>query len=256
MTMGKNDSTKTRVTPVFNGLAALDDTGAAWLAPLLALPQRSGASADRGITPPLITPMRHGDHEIRLEPPRSLLQHMVRNPGDLVLRKGADLRGGAWRAALLYPSHPAHADARRLAERLVAGNAPIPRWCVFEGRSAPDVYLETSDAVIVIEGKRTEPKATTTVSWLRMRDQMLRHLDCAMERLAGRRLYGLLIVEAKSGSAVPDAWRAACARTVSEAMVDASLPHRSPEERRAITDAFLGATTWRAVCDTFGMPTP
>lgn len=43
--MGKNDSSKTRVVPVFSELRDQDPTGKAWLSKLLALPTRDGASS-------------------------------------------------------------------------------------------------------------------------------------------------------------------------------------------------------------------
>lgn len=179
---------------------------------------------------------------------------MVTNPEQLKPPKSADKQGPTTRMkrkALLDVDPTVQTEALALLAK--GKDIPAQAWYVLEGRSRPDVYIETADAIIVIEGKRTEPTATTKTNWLRGRDQMLRHIDCAFEVRGTRRVYGFLIVEGKDDGRVPKKWREVCADTVSTKTLDTSLPHRSPDERRAIADAFLGATTWHQVCDTLGL---
>jgi hypothetical protein len=86
---------------------------------------------------------------------------------------------------------------------------------------------------------------------------MLRHLDAAWELRQGRRIYGLYIVEAEPGTTsvdAPSAWKEAVELTISDEVLKASLPHRSPDERSQIASALLGVTTWQAVCDDFQIP--
>ena len=52
---------------------------------------------------------------------------------------------------------------------------------MLEGRSQPDACFETDAMLVVIEGKRTERKATAVTTWMRSRSQMLRHMDAALE---------------------------------------------------------------------------
>lgn len=41
-------------------------------------------------------------------------------------------------------------------------------WHVLEGPTYPDVFVETRDALVVVEGKRTEAGPTTSTSGLRV----------------------------------------------------------------------------------------
>jgi len=92
---------------------------------------------------------------------------------------------------------------------------------------------------------------------MRVRHQMLRHLDAAWEHRQGRRIYGLYIVEAETGTSStepPYTWHEAVESTISGEVLRASLPHRTPDERSQIASALLGVTTWQAVCDEFQIP--
>jgi hypothetical protein len=240
------------VTPVFMALIDRDPTGTEWLAELLALPERV-ATPERIVTPPMRPErMRFGSDEAALDPPVPLLRWMIQNPTRLSKPK-ADAKSEVTktkRKALLSGNLSVQAEALALLDK----GAPQQVWYVLEGRSRPDVFIETDDAIIVIEGKRTEPEATTSTSWLANRHQMLRHLDCAWEMRAGRRIYGFFIVESKkSDGSVPKKWRDACDETVSATTLETSLPHRSPADREAIARSFLGATTWQRVRDRFDL---
>lgn len=123
---------------------------------------------------------------------------------------------------------------------------------ILEGPTYPDVLLVTPDAMVVIEGKRTEAGPTTSTTWRVGRHQMLRHLDAAWEIRGRRALYGFFVVEAEDERGmVPRVWVDAASDTTSEAAIHASLPHRSPEERAGIAARFLGVTTWQAVVAAF-----
>jgi hypothetical protein len=151
-----------------------------------------------------------------------------------------------WRERLLQREPKAIEEALRLVRTGLNRG-----WPIFEGPSQPDVYLETPDALIVIEGKRTEPGPTTTTTWMPVRHQMLRHIDAAWEVRSERLVYGFFVVEGNGGAeggVVPTPWESAATATVSADALAGSLPHRSVEERRAIASAFLGVTTWQAVC--------
>jgi hypothetical protein len=89
-------------------------------------------------------------------------------------------------------------DPHTIAEALAYLAQPrIPRhaWYIFEGTTRPDVYLETPDVLIVIEGKRTEREPTSHTEWMPRRHQLLRHLDCAWEVRGQRTVLGFFIVE-------------------------------------------------------------
>lgn len=127
-------------------------------------------------------------------------------------------------------------------------------WHVLEGPTAPDVYIETADALIVIEGKRTEAGPTTNTTWLRGRHQMWRHIDAAWEIRGNRRVFGFFIVEGDADGAVPRHWQTAAQKTWSDEALTSSLPHRPPPEREELRRCFLGVTTWQRVVADFGLP--
>lgn len=273
--MGRYDSTRTRVAPVFDTLFARDPSGAAWLAPLLGLPRQpdgGSANAARPVTPPLQT-WGWGAHECRVRPPRQLLHWLVDHvvaPADEPATNRAQHPAGHQLATAADPGAAPGRDAgsrarllegdaatRQLAHALIDAGPARRAWYVLEGMSQPDVLLATHDAVVVIEGKRTESGPTMRTKWLPGRDQMLRHLDASYDLAGGRRVYGFYIVEGARDSAadaVPGVWRDAAAALTDPATLAAGLPHRTPAEREAIAGTFLGVTTWQAVCDALAVP--
>ena len=139
---------------------------------------------------------------------------------------------------------------------------PVPRraWYVLEGQSQPDAYFETTEFVLVVEGKRTEREATSTTTWMPKRSQMLRHMDAASwATFGGKRVYGMMVVEGEGGldAVTPSAyWNAEANAQVLEPTLHCSLPHRTQSERRAMADGFLGVTTWQRVCAAFSLAWP
>jgi len=127
-------------------------------------------------------------------------------------------------------------------------------WHVFEGPTAPDAYIATSNVVVVIEGKRTEAGPTTETTWMSGRHQIWRHIDAAWEARGTRQVFGFFVVEGDASGELPDAWREFSLATISESAITTSLPHRTPEEQAAIRRCFLGVTTWQRVVDAFGLP--
>lgn len=250
--MGVRDSSLTRVGPVFDQLLELDDSGKIWIPRLLRLPSLPGASRS---TPDSCGSLRrhHWNRqdctlkEVQLDPPRALLEHLVRNPTPTITQGRMSDATRAKRQALLEGDQGVLAEALALLEQ-----TPIPsqKWYVLEGRSQPDAYLETDDCIVVVEGKRTEPEPTTHTMAMAGRHQMLRHIDCAWESRGGKLVFGLFSVSGGTEPEdvpVPGEWAQAAASTIGTDALEASLPHRSDAERRAIASCFLGATTWQAV---------
>jgi hypothetical protein len=251
--MGKNDSSHTRVAPVFNQLLAQDPTSVTWVPRLLTLPRLDGRPPYRlGSNTRPLTARGWGASEYRLSPPRTLLRWMVRNAAQLQpTTLGSSAVTIAKRQALLQRDHATVAEALAYLARPVY---PAKAWYVLEGLSQPDVYLETPEVLVVIEGKRTEAGPTTYTSWMPRRHQMLRHLDCAWEIRGQRAVLGFFIVEGLDGAdavAVPAHWQIAARATITPPALDDSLPHRTSTERLAIADSFLGVTTWQQLCATF-----
>jgi hypothetical protein len=255
--MGERDSSKTRVTPVFNRLWDMDPSGVSWLVPLLAL--GSYSSQRLNFDPGQLTspqPKCWGDKERRLNPPKDLLDWLVNNasrPRSDTLWGGSESRKK--REKLVERDPATIAEALRLLKTRTRPGV----WYVLEGNSAPDVYLETATAVIVIEGKRTEREATSVTTWMPQRSQMLRHMDAAYEIRGAKRVFGLMIVEGNGGSdavTVSDHWAKQAQQQILEQTLTDSLPHRNLEEQKQIAAGLLGVTTWQRVCAKFAIGWP
>ena len=252
--MGDRDSTWTRVAPVFDELLARDRTGQAWLDQLISMPTFPGTSRPTRVLRGPLRAWAWGTAEKQLMPPVVLLQWLVACGRP---RPGRPL--GASPVTITKRTSLVQRDPAVIGEALALLNQPsVPSraWYVLEGPSQPDVYLETDDAIIVIEGKRTESGPTRTTDWMEPRDQMLRHLDCAHACRGGKIVLGFLIVEGEGGAtatSVPQAWADAAAETLAPPILTASLPHRLQGERTAIAESFLGVTTWQAVCAKLGV---
>jgi hypothetical protein len=189
--------------------------------------------------------------EKRLPAPHGLLTWLIQN-----INKPE--HESAWGGTVTREKREAlvRRDPVRVAEALsLVALRPDERvWYVLEGQTCPDVFLSTDDAIVVIEGKRTEVGPTTRTSWMPVRHQMLRHLDAALELAGPRRLVGFFVVEADGNGDVPREWREAARATIDAKALVPSLPHRSEAERKAIADAFIGVTTWQTICRTFSIP--
>jgi hypothetical protein len=238
------DSSKTRVAPVFDALSVLKSD---WVSQLLALTQ-AGQSSFSGTGLDLAFQKgAWGETETPIPPPVSLLSWLIRNPTKL---READ-SSNADRYLLLRGSPAATAKALDLLRTEGSDRA----WYVFEGPTVPDAYIETPDAIVVVEGKRTEAGPTTDTTWMQGRHQIWRHIDAAWERKGRRRVFGLFIVEGEpSTGAVPELWMRAAQEAVSSTALSSSFPHRSAEERAEIVSCFLGVTTWQRVVQAFQLP--
>jgi len=238
------DSSKTRVAPVFEALAA---SGKHWTSQLLQLSEFSPNRAEVDGLDLTFLRGAWGANETPLAPPVSLLSWMIRNPSKLRPQK----TDHPDRLRLLQGDPAATALA---LDALRTSNTPRA-WYLFEGPTVPDAYIETPDALIVVEGKRTEAGPTTDTTWLAGRHQIWRHIDAAWERRGRRRVFGLFIVEGGAGSGeVPAVWQAAVQDALAPATLATSFPHRGPEERTEIAAALVGVTTWQRVLAAFGLP--
>jgi hypothetical protein len=238
------DSSKTRVAPVLDAVSA---SGPGWVRKLLSLP--TGGSPNVPLDPSLRLEAQRtywGDNERALDPPVGLLSWLIRN---LTIPPAIDDNSEtAQRRRRLYERDPA-----TIAEALRAlrSDSSPKAWHTLEGPTYPDGVIETPDAIVVIEGKRTERGPTNSTKWMPVRHQMLRHLDCAWEIRGHRHVFGFFVVESDDSGQVPDAWRKAADETVAADTIGQSLPHRSPEERAVIVSGFLGVATWAEICSAF-----
>jgi hypothetical protein len=219
-----------------------------WIPRLLRLP--TGGAKPSGLENLDLTVVsaNWAPHEAQLLPPMALLSWLVRNCQSA--GRSRTSRGSAEKRARLQKGDPAMVSE---ALQLLRSRPDPKAWYVLEGASSPDVFLETPDALIAIEGKRTEPAATTSTSWMDGRRQIWRHIDGAWEVRGRRQVFGFFIVEGGTDPDVPRAWRDDVIASLTPEALAASFPHRGAVELAQITSCLLGATTWQAVCREFGI---
>lgn len=247
MTYRKYDSTKTRVIPVFDRISKTDKS---WLRRLLKLPKHGSLSVNSTKGDDLTVENKYwGDKEKTIDPPVSLLNWLISNPPDSLSKLDHSVTNSTnWKRYHLWLKDPAVLDEAKHQLQL---NHKVTAWYVLEGKTHPDVLIYTPSTIIVIEGKRTEVGPTKSTTWMSNRHQMLRHIDAAWEIRGNRKVFGFFIVEGESGGEIPIKWEKAARNTVSQATVNGSLPHRTIDERRDISNCFIGVTTWQAVCSEF-----
>jgi hypothetical protein len=238
--VGLRDSSITRVAPVFSQLLARDPTGRSWLPALLSLPAFGNAQTAPTISGALVR-QAWWPAERKLVPPPALLEYLVTNPPDGLAAVGRE------RGRLGAGDVDAQAEAFRLLrarDRVSAERA----WYVLEGDTHVDAYLETDDAIVLAEGKRTERGPTTKTTWMPVRHQLLRNIDCVWDDRGAKAVFALFVVEGMSDGSVPPGWEVFARQTVTAEALEGSLPHRDSDEQHAIAAAFLGVTTWRVIC--------
>jgi hypothetical protein len=158
---GKYDSSKTRVRPVFDALWA---SGRDWLPQLLALPMDGCEDAEIKLGDLTITDGHWEPHEKCLNPPVSLLSWLIRNVDSLA--STASDNEFRHRLAVGDPETIEH------ALHLLRTEGGSRAWYIFEGPTCPDVYLVARDALVIVEGKRTEHTTTVNTTWLNGRHQI------------------------------------------------------------------------------------
>jgi len=249
--MGKYDSSKTRVEPVFNKLIEKDVTGRSWLPQLLRLPVGGNAIQTAPECDVTIVQRFWGPSERKLTPPVSLLSWLIRHPEDLARCDAASNQSmPIQRRELLGGSNGRTEEALSL----LRNNPQGENWHIFEGETQPDVFIATRDLVVVIEGKRTEREPTTQTTWMPGRHQMIRHLDGAWEIRGKRQVIGFFIVSDEGGSDnMPAKWIDFAKNTTSPETLASSLPHRGSSEQNEIASCFAGVTTWGRVCRELGI---
>lgn len=246
VTYRKRDSSKTRVAPVMSQVAERKE----WVKRLLALPHGGHRNAKaKGNLDLTVQEQRWDPEEKPLAPPVALLSWLIRNLE--VQPKKNDRSSTAEKRRRLAVRDP---DTIAQALRRLRECNAYRGWHILEGTTFPDVFISTPDALVVIEGKRTESKPTVDTTWMKGRHQMLRHMDGAWEIRGDREVFGFFIVEGvDGGEEVPEVWLEVSRDTTTEGALDRSLPHRPEAVRQGIASGFLGVSTWQTVCRVFGI---
>jgi hypothetical protein len=269
--MGQLNSSITRVWPVFDFLLQQDATGQSWLPKLLGLCSSGPGFRDPGslmpalaarerlLPPPIATVLgskaaaRIGRirtaFEKEIPPAAPFLRWLIEHPDRLSWpqNKSEPLRYGesteSKRRSLIAGTLDTRAEAlEALAMHGAAGSRR--RWWAFEGFTSVDCYLETENLLVLIEGKRTEPIASST-AWFPSRNQIIRNVEVAKALADGRKDYAVIL----------------CAETqtpLAENLWSESLPHLSEAERNDLRSHYRGCVLWKdivqAICPTVRLP--
>jgi len=266
---GVFNSSITRCWPIFQQLLERDPTGRSWLGSILGLAPEVGRAANllavsgSRLRPSCSEERPHKNNvlkgygleqvtlpgclERRIPPPEGILRWLIRNPGGMTWPKKGRKEYGEDTQHLrekLVGQHGPVAQRQAMAEAegelgRLGPEGSLNKWWAFEGFTVADCSLETDEMLLLIEGKRTETLSPAT-SWYPQRNQLVRNLEVAQAQ-AGSRFWAVLMMAEDD---VPD---------LTSSSLEDSLPHLSVQERQDLNDHYLGAVTWRSVCEATGL---
>jgi len=241
---GNKNSSKTRVWPAFSKLSSSGERMRwffGWVNENQATDKRislKGVDWDRII---VVFAGEDGKGEIGLAPSPSLLKWLVLNAGKEVKmpagHEKAVSKATYEKRKMLFDGGSHEREHLQMSAIREINRGGRRGWFILEGYSKPDVYIETNKFIFVVEGKRTEIKPTDRTSFLpASRDQLARHMDCALEISVGRPVYGMTIYEEGSekefGGKEFDA---------------GSIKHRSVADKQRLSDGYLKPATWQSL---------
>ena len=200
MNKGRKNSSATYVRPAFTAIRPRIDHFVDWLNRRPGSPRIDVNGADWQSAIVRFADSS-GKGEQGLPPARSLLKWMVYHAG--ISDKLADFKwnpkvsdeSNHKREILFTKDSPLRLKV--VAEAIDKINSGKTHgWFALEGSSKPDVYVETNKFILVVEGKRTELRKTETTRFFKKdRDQLIRHMDSAVECAGNKPVYGLFITE-------------------------------------------------------------
>lgn len=90
---------------------------------------------------------------------------------------------------------PQHLDAMKELNRQEKLLKTPPKTSKLEGNTHPDIFVETDKYIIVIEAKWTEKTTTTKTTYLKNRDQLIRHIEGAINYSPQKEVLAFYIVD-------------------------------------------------------------
>ncbi len=274
--MGKYDSSRLKVVPVFSALLKANLWSQFFECVNVHATVGDGNCVEKTLKLPVFEEhepeVRFGDKssvgqgEKALPPKVDLLKWIVQNCTDSRYVKSPKQGTSQERKDLFTCPHKREEAVKAITElsnqhgitaQGEANNFPR-KWYILEGASRPDVYIETATFILVIEGKLTERTFTTSTSWLKHRDQMIRHMDALypMEGSPSKPIFGLYILPSESDyynvfrskdhPIFPDLPGKIC-RYQDFSIWKESLPHRKSDTIGQMYSHFLGYITWESL---------
>ena len=162
--MGIRDSSLTRVKPLFDFI----DSDVDKLNQLFGFFKSNISKIEKNS----IIEIRYGDNEKKIPPSRNLLIWMLQNLKALnevknfgVVNENSETYQK--RKGLFSGDKKILDDAIQIIQTKT--KLPDRDWYIFEGKTHPDIFIETIDSIFIGEAKRTEKDITTTTKWLNKR---------------------------------------------------------------------------------------
>lgn len=234
--MGVCDSTKTRVVPFMEYMNKDIEKLNKVFSSLVSSPKLTG--------PILEGKYLFGDKEAAINPPISLLKWLVSNPEKLDEQKRKEIMEDTTRESSLLRTKIFNGDKNTIKEALkhIDEKGYVDKaWYIFEGKTHPDIYIETENEIFIGEAKRTENKLTASTKWLSTRDQLIRHIDSVVE--SSKKIYAFFILE------TPDIYPLHNYEDIE--YYKQSLPHRSEQKIRKIKESYCGFLIWSKIKEQF-----
>lgn len=227
--MGRYDSTKTRVQPLCDFI----DNDIEKVNLLL-----KEINPDIKITSE-IESFHYGLTEKAFPPPYELLKWCINNYDKLTIPKNFGVKD---QSSMTYKKRKALFDGNEVikneALNLLDENPEIQKkWYLFEGYTHPDIFIETSNTILIGEAKRTEQKLTTKTEWLDTRDQLIRHIDSFILNTS-KTIFSFYLISAENKD------KYSMDRYLNIEYFKNSLPHRNKEAIKLAKETYIGDACW------------
>lgn len=138
-------------------------------------------------------------------------------------------------------------EAKEFIDNIYNHENLLPKnFFILEGKTFPDLYIETDDLIILAEGKWTEKNTTTKTTYLKNRNQMTRHIQCALEYAKGRKVYAFYIVD--EGFLKKNTYIENKKSFKIKALDDQTIKLKN---KNKILESYKGYTTWQKIESVF-----
>ena len=195
----------------------------------------------------------YGDNEKRLKPSKEHLDALI----DYVALKQKNHAFTENKNRLgLFSSKKEIEEAKRLeAHKLLNERYDgLPEnqrsWFVFEGFTQPDLFAEAEQYVLLIEGKWTERKITTSTTHLKendgeYRNQMIRHIEGAINSFPNKKVYACYIVDDECK------YKKELTKEALKKHLKLETIKKNLQTEKRIVNSFYGFLTWKDIQSLF-----
>lgn len=174
-----------------------------------------------------------------LRPPKDHLMAMINNPTITIKRDKFNPK-----------------TAKELIEKIYTTDKLVPKdISILEGNTFPDLFIETDSFIIIAEGKWTEQSTTTKTTFLKKRNQMTRHIQCALEyaKDKGKDVHAFYIIDDSFINLNKDIKNNYITNSVKfrEIALDEQTIPLTEDEKDKILECYKGYTTWQKIESVF-----